>query len=88
MLAAVHVKDRTTSGPSCPLGTGHADLPRFFARLLGAGYTGDFILQPYFGADHVADARRHHRFVKAALGQAAHGPGVPSDRSSLGWKVA
>jgi L-ribulose-5-phosphate 3-epimerase len=41
----VHVKDRMLGGPTVPLGTGDADLPRTLKLLEDLGYSGNYILQ-------------------------------------------
>jgi L-ribulose-5-phosphate 3-epimerase len=44
-LGSVHVKDRIRGGGTVPLGTGSADFPRVFHRILTAGFRRWFILQ-------------------------------------------
>jgi len=55
----VHIKDRILGGSTVPLGTGHADIPRFLKLLKLSGYSGGFVLQAARGADDVATARRY-----------------------------
>jgi hexulose-6-phosphate isomerase len=55
----VHIKDRILGGSTVPLGTGHADIPRFLKLLKLSGYSGGFVLQAARGADDVATARQY-----------------------------
>jgi L-ribulose-5-phosphate 3-epimerase len=70
-LHAVHVKDRKVSGTSQPLGRGDADLRGFFRVLRGHNFTGDIVLQHYFGDDFLGDAKDSLRFVRTLLGAAS-----------------
>ncbi len=71
VLGAVHVKDRTIGGTSQPFGSGDANLPGFFDRIVDVGFTGDLILEPYFGTDPMADAVRNLAYVRAQLARIA-----------------
>jgi hexulose-6-phosphate isomerase len=75
VLGAVHVKDRLVGGSTRPLGEGAANFPGFFATLAGARFDGDFVLQHYFDARPVEQARQSLAFVRAewqrAWGRAA-----------------
>ncbi len=46
-ISDIHIKDRTLGGGSVKLGTGNADLPRFFSLLSTLNYEGPFIMQAY-----------------------------------------
>jgi hexulose-6-phosphate isomerase len=67
LLHAVHVKDRVRGGGSRPLGTGDANFQGFFARLMRAGFRGDFVLQHYFEHDPELEAERSLSFVQQLL---------------------
>ena len=62
-LQAVHLKDRNVGGGSRPLGSGAANFREFFATLQRGRFSGDFVLQHYFGASEKSDAIRSLRFV-------------------------
>lgn len=66
----VHIKDRVLGGSTVPLGTGHADIPRFLKRLKLSGYSGGFVLQAARGADDVATARRYKEQLATWLAEA------------------
>lgn len=69
-LEAVHVKDRVLGGSSCPLGRGAARFGPFFQTLLREGWTGDLVLQSWFGDDWHCDALRNKNFVELQLARA------------------
>ena len=47
MISDIHIKDRTLGGGSIKLGTGNADLPKFFSLLSTYSYEGPLIMQAY-----------------------------------------
>ena len=51
-LGSVHVKDRVLFGSTVPLGTGNADFPACFRRIIDAGYNRPFILQASRGENN------------------------------------
>jgi hexulose-6-phosphate isomerase len=46
-ISDIHIKDRVRGGGSVRLGSGHADIPGFIAKLARFDYTGPFIMQAY-----------------------------------------
>ena len=66
----VHIKDRILGGSTVPLGTGHADIPRFLKLLKLSGYSGGFVLQAARGADDVATARHYKKQLATWLVEA------------------
>ncbi len=70
VLEAVHVKDRELGGSSCALGRGAAHFPSFFQTLCRHGWSGDLVLQSWFGADWHRDALRNKNFVELQLARA------------------
>lgn len=70
-LIAVHLKDRKRGGATEPFGQGDVPFAAFFDALNRHGWRGDFVLQHWFGADHVFDALRTLTFVQRELERAA-----------------
>ena len=66
----VHIKDRVLGGSTVPLGSGHADIPRFLKQLKLSGYSGGFVLQAARGADDIATARHYRGQLAAWLTEA------------------
>jgi hexulose-6-phosphate isomerase len=66
----VHIKDRVFGGSTVPLGTGHADIPRFLKLLKLSGYSRGFVLQAARGTDDVATARRYKGQLATWLAEA------------------
>lgn len=68
-LGSVHVKDRVLNGCTVPLGTGAADFPTVFRKIVEARYRGPFVLQAarVAGVDEVQLAKQNLRFVEAHL---------------------
>jgi hexulose-6-phosphate isomerase len=69
----VHIKDRVFGGSTVPLGTGHADIPRFLKLLKLSGYSRGFVLQAARGADDVATARHCKEQLATWLAEAGFG---------------
>ncbi len=69
-IVNVHVKDRLLGGTTVPLGSGAADMPKTFALLHAAQYSGNFILQTARAAngEHVETIRGYRQFVAEQLG--------------------
>ena len=66
-IANVHVKDRELNGGTVPLGAGNADLPKVFAGLANAGYSGTYVLQTARQPDDIAAAREYRAQVLELL---------------------
>jgi L-ribulose-5-phosphate 3-epimerase len=66
-IVNVHVKDRTLSGTTVPLGTGNANFPYIFNLLNNVGYNGNLILQTArsINNDHVGALRQYIDQVQA-----------------------
>lgn len=70
LLEAVHVKDREVSGTTRNLGTGAANFEGFFRVLDDYGFRGDYVMQSYFGSDHLYDTLRNFNYLKVQLARA------------------
>lgn len=70
LLDAVHIKDRRIGGGSVMLGDGDANLEAFLRRVINGAFEGDFVLQPFFASDHVADARENVTYFRTLLAKA------------------
>ena len=69
-LGLVHVKDRNIGGTSVMLGEGDANIEAFLRRVINAGFDGDFVLQPFFDFDYMADARENITYFRTLLAKA------------------
>ncbi len=66
-ISDIHIKDRTLGGGSVKLGTGNANLPRFFSLLSNLTYEGPFIMQAYRDDEGMNIFQDQLRWVKTLL---------------------
>ena len=66
-ISDIHIKDRTLGGGPVKLGTGNADIPRFFKLLKRFDYRGPFIMQAYRDDQGVSIFKEQLKWVKAYL---------------------
>lgn len=64
----IHVKDRKRGGESVPLGTGDTNFAEGIPFLMGNGFTGNFVMQTWFGEDHLGEAKKNLRYIKKLSG--------------------
>lgn len=67
---AIHIKDRTRSGPSVPLGHGSVNFARLADALIDIDYRGALVLETPRGADPMIAARTQREFLEQRLRQA------------------
>lgn len=66
-IEGIHVKDKTRSGESKPLGEGETDFIKVFEILNQKSYTGIYILETPRGENPVDSAKKNLRYVKEHL---------------------
>ena len=66
-ISDIHIKDRTLGGGPVKLGTGNADLPRFFSFLSHLTYEGPFIMQAYRDDEGVNIFQEQLQWVRPLL---------------------
>jgi L-ribulose-5-phosphate 3-epimerase len=64
LISDIHIKDRDLGGGSVLLGTGNADLPKFFSLLSTFSYKGPFIMQAYRNDEGVKVFQKQFQWVR------------------------